>query len=158
MARRRSGSRSRRRSGPGRGVRSTARRANRLPPVRLVIRRSPYAIIRSPDRPIARLALAPREDRRHWSPSRFPIAARAFLQHASNFKAARVGRAARGKALTEKAKMSLVPAAVRFDDPRFVYVCERRKRRREVIFATGKGGKRGQRRPWRNEFSEIRCS
>lgn len=47
---------------------------------------------------------------------------------------------------------------VGFAQPAKVLICVRRTRRKQVIFATGKGGARGkQRRRRNNEFSQIRC-
>lgn len=48
---------------------------------------------------------------------------------------------------------------VGFQHPWQVMICIRRKRRKEVIFAKGKAGsgKRKQKRPHRNFWSEVRC-
>jgi len=48
---------------------------------------------------------------------------------------------------------------VGFQHPWQVIICVRRKRRREVMFAIGKAGsgQKRQRRPRRNEWSEVRC-
>lgn len=43
-----------------------------------------------------------------------------------------------------------------FAAPKYVAVCVRRKARREVLFAIGKGGG-GKRRGRRNQFSNVRC-
>lgn len=48
--------------------------------------------------------------------------------------------------------------AVGFANPVKVVLCVRRKRRKQVMFATGKAGKgKKQRRRRNNEFSQIRC-
>lgn len=50
------------------------------------------------------------------------------------------------------------PFAVRFADPRLVSICAKRKIRREVLFALGKGGKRGRlNKPRRNFWSRVSC-
>lgn len=46
--------------------------------------------------------------------------------------------------------------AVRFAIPKKIKLCVDRKKRREVIMATGKGGG-AHRKPRRNEFSSVRC-
>lgn len=51
----------------------------------------------------------------------------------------------------------LPTAKIGFADPLNVAVCVRRKQRREVLFAKHKAGRRGQRRPKRNWFSNIKC-
>lgn len=53
---------------------------------------------------------------------------------------------------------NILPFGVRFEEPRKVLVCVRRKQRREVLFAmkrTGKGG--GKRRHKRGPYSDVRC-
>ena len=44
-----------------------------------------------------------------------------------------------------------------FVDPLSVNICVRRQRRKEVMFATRRAGKVGQRRPRRTPFSSISC-
>lgn len=44
-----------------------------------------------------------------------------------------------------------------FVDPRSVLVCARRKMRREVLHALRKAGKRGQKTPRRNYWSDVHC-
>lgn len=46
---------------------------------------------------------------------------------------------------------------IAFAVPENVAICVRRKRRREVMFATRKNGKTGQRRPRRNAYSGVQC-
>lgn len=50
-----------------------------------------------------------------------------------------------------------VTAKLAFSSPDQVALCVRRKIRREVMFAKGKGGRRGQRRPRRSWYSRISC-
>lgn len=57
----------------------------------------------------------------------------------------------------KKANRNRVPTQFAFSAPGDVLVCVRRKRRKEVLHALRKTGKRGQRRPRRNRFSDIRC-
>lgn len=49
------------------------------------------------------------------------------------------------------------PRVVAFADPSSTLICMRRSRRREVMFARRKAGKRGQKRPRFNRFSKISC-
>lgn len=87
------------------------------------------------------------EDRRQWHPDGARRAAKAFNRWAPRVvvpKWAALGGAA-------------VTAKLAFTDPSSVAICVRRKIRREVMFARGHSGRRGQRRPKRNWFSTIRC-
>lgn len=53
---------------------------------------------------------------------------------------------------------SQTKAIVAFAEPKKVAVCIRRKTRKEVLFATGKGGSRKKQKPPRkSEFSDISC-
>lgn len=47
--------------------------------------------------------------------------------------------------------------AVMFQEPKKVLVCVRRKQRAEVLHATKRTGKGGQRKPRYNRFSDVRC-
>lgn len=49
-----------------------------------------------------------------------------------------------------------LPSGIRFADPQKVSLCVKRKTRREVIMAKGKGGG-AHRRPRRNQFSDVKC-
>lgn len=46
---------------------------------------------------------------------------------------------------------------VGFREPDRVFICARRKQRREVLMATGRGGGRHSRKPRRNRWSDVRC-
>lgn len=46
---------------------------------------------------------------------------------------------------------------VGFEKPRGVTICERRTRRREVLFARKKTGQSGQKKPRWSEFSTVQC-
>lgn len=53
---------------------------------------------------------------------------------------------------------NILPFGVRFEEPRKVLVCVRRKQRREVLFAlkrTGRGA--GKKRHKRSMYSDVRC-
>lgn len=50
-----------------------------------------------------------------------------------------------------------VSSRIGFANPWQVVICVRRKRRKEVMFATGRAGKGGQKSPKRNWYSEVRC-
>lgn len=52
---------------------------------------------------------------------------------------------------------SQTKAAVAFAEPTRLALCVRRNQRKEVLHATGKAGKRGQKKPRRNFFSRITC-
>lgn len=57
---------------------------------------------------------------------------------------------------TEGAR-SRVPYQIAFTAPKQTLVCVRRQRRKEVLFAKKKGGKRGQKKPRRSAYSNVRC-
>lgn len=46
---------------------------------------------------------------------------------------------------------------LRFKAPERVLICVRRHQRKEVMFATNKAGRGGQRRPTRNNYTNIHC-
>jgi len=50
-----------------------------------------------------------------------------------------------------------VPAFLRFDVPENVIICARRKIRKQVMHAFNNSGRGGQRKPRRNNNSDIRC-
>lgn len=53
---------------------------------------------------------------------------------------------------------SFTKALVAFAEPKKLALCVRRSQRKQVLFAKGIGGsKRPQRRPRKNEFSDISC-
>lgn len=82
------------------------------------------------------------------------------LSHPDPFRAPQAPRRsqARIKAYTKKVRSSYqAPAFYGFASPARVYRCVRRKIRTEVMHAKGYAGKRGQKRPVRNEFSDVRC-
>lgn len=116
-----------------------------LPKVRAVVRSHRFTSP-LPFRPLAPKRPAPLvafEDRRQWHPERWgrPVLG---LKRA----ATRVVVAPRsGPTLTSR---------IAFADPRKVFVCLRRKIRREVIHALGKGGG-GNKAPKRKPTSNIEC-
>lgn len=87
------------------------------------------------------------EDRRQWHPVGPQMPARAWNRNATRVIVPRYAKLA-GTAVTAK---------LAFSGPSSVAICVRRKRRREIMFAKGFGGRRGQRRPKRNWYSSIRC-
>lgn len=87
------------------------------------------------------------EDRRRFHPEGRRRPARAFNRWAPRIITP--GWAALGGAA--------VTAKLAFAEPSSVAICVRRKQRREVLLARGHGGKKGQRRPKRNWYSNIRC-
>lgn len=52
---------------------------------------------------------------------------------------------------------SRVPYQIAFTAPQETLVCVRRQRRKEVLHAHKKTGKRGQRKPRRSAYSNTRC-
>lgn len=81
------------------------------------------------------------EDRRRHHPDRRYRPALSFGRWRSTLKAIAFGSA----------------AMAAFNEPSRVAICVRRKIRREVMFARGKTGRRGQKRPKFNWFSRIAC-
>lgn len=59
-------------------------------------------------------------------------------------------------AVASSSPRSFLASGVRFADPRRVAICVRRKTRREVIMASGRGGG-FHRRPRRNFYSDVEC-
>jgi len=57
----------------------------------------------------------------------------------------------------KKTKSNFQHAQIAFTAPRETLVCVRRSRRKEVLFAKKKTGKRGQRRPRRSKWSSYKC-
>ncbi len=53
--------------------------------------------------------------------------------------------------------ISQTKAIVAFKAPQKVLICARRQIRKEVLHAYNKAGKTGQRRPRRNEYSNVSC-
>jgi hypothetical protein len=82
------------------------------------------------------------DDRRQWHPERWgrPV----------------VGLRRAATRLVVGKSPKRLPPTLAFMDPRRVVVCIRRKMRREVLHALGKGGG-GNRRPTRKPTSEIQC-
>lgn len=57
----------------------------------------------------------------------------------------------------KKGTRSRVPVQLAFTAPAETIVCVRRRRRKEVLFAKNKTGKRGQKRPRRTAWSDTKC-
>ena len=95
------------------------------------------------------------EDRRSFNPESIYAPARSFSKTRHRLIIPRVAKApARGR---PKQLELFPPAHIGFRAPEKVLICVRRKMRKEVMFATGKAGKAGQKKPRRNEYSEVHC-
>lgn len=108
----------------------------------------PYVINPLYVRPLVRSRwLSDIEDRRQWSPIDTPR-----TLNGMQF------RRLRQPGYTMDGMPSAI-ARIGFADPHRVVLCVRRKRRREIIFALGVGGRKGRRtrKPRRNKWSEVRC-
>lgn len=99
----------------------------------------PLVSPRSVSKPIVPLTLV--EDRRFYNPQSFNALSLSGKKHI----------------LTVPKRAPARAGAVYFRTSANVVLCVRRKRRREVIHALGHAGRRGQRRPRRNAFSQIFC-
>lgn len=98
------------------------------------------------------------EDRRTWHPEAAFRPPLLFSGNAARFDRL-VDRRSSPLQVRRGLRVRSQTKAVRaFDDPGYVALCVRRKKRREVIFAKRKAGKGSRRRHRRrNYFSEIRC-
>lgn len=113
----------------------------------------------TPFRPLAtlpRVAVSPVdlrvfEDRRLWHPDplRTPFA--------TWRSASRVFENVNRKSKQNSFSKTFSPGVLTFSAPDKVILCVRRKRRKEVLHALNKAGKRGQKRPKRNFWSSISC-
>lgn len=90
------------------------------------------------------------EDRRLWTPDPYLPAA-----PASWTRAARRQVIAESPAANLSSGLYTPSAAVGFAEPKKVSICVRRHVRREVLLATGKGGR--NRRGKRNWWSDVQC-
>lgn len=52
---------------------------------------------------------------------------------------------------------TFTPSSVAFKAPSRVVLCVKRQQRKEVIHAIGKAGRSGQRKPRRNQWSDVSC-
>lgn len=120
----------------------------------------PLALPTLPFQPAIRSPLTSVEDRRMWHPDPSPVARSSRRSrvpvHLPQAKR-RSGPLSRSpKFLLATARSHYLTSGLTFRAPQYVAVCVRRKRRREVLFARGKGG--GGKRPGRrNFFSNVRC-
>lgn len=110
------------------------------------------------------LNLRPFEDRRTFHPARLLAApvflggnppARSIVSAASPAPRRAIQRAVGVARLLENSRFPT--SRVRFAEASRVVICVRRKRRKEVLFARRKAGRRGQRRPRRNLWSDVQC-
>lgn len=109
-------------------------------------------------------ALRALEDRRTWHPEGPD---RPFRSYKSSLHRLVVGpvspprrrasRLSRTRDFQREA-FSTVPARIGFERPRSVAVCVRRQQRKEVMFATRKAGRSGQKKPRWNHASRISCA
>lgn len=86
------------------------------------------------------------EDRRTYHPKAEKRAARSFTRAQHQLVVA-----------PSTPKVAYPSAQVAFQAPDNVLVCVRRQRRKEVLHALQKAGKRGQKRPRRSYYSSIKC-
>lgn len=93
------------------------------------------------------------EDRRFFHPLGPARPAFAFPKSAARVVVPRT----RSRSAVDGAKARTLPHQLTFAAPDRVLICVRRKRRKEVLFAKRKAGKRGQRKPRRNYWSAISC-
>lgn len=112
--------------------------------------------------PVPRLAPAPTvwpsgllqaiEDRRLYHPEGPWAQPKGLFRTASEV----VGTPARSPRSVGGQRSGLSPDYFKFRSPKAVVKCVRRKQRREVLFATGKGG-RGWRKKRRDQWSDVHC-
>lgn len=92
------------------------------------------------------------EDRREWHPDPYPPA-REFRRSKARLDMAQPKR--RSTSL-RRSTLPLKAERLSFVQPAQVPICVRRKQRREVLLALGRGGGR-HRPPRRNRWSNVRC-
>lgn len=99
--------------------------------------------------PVVRSPLVEVEDYRLFTPDPVRKAKSSRRSSVSLQLAPAIGRPVSGRPFSDVQRLM-------FRAPKYVLVCVRRKQRKEVLFALGKGG-RGNRRGRRNFFSDVRC-
>lgn len=105
-----------------------------------------------------RSALRPVEDRRtfHPEPYRRPELFPTRPRPARVIALAK--QVSKPKALVRnQVRVAFPSARLGFVEPARTLICVRRKIRKAVLHATGRAGRRGQRKPRRNEHSEVKC-
>lgn len=157
----------------GRGISTTKSTANRRLP-REVTTPNLAAPVRKARRAIAtghfvtlNATLREAQDRRNWHPAaplHRPLKTVSGTPSYRLVVAKPKRKSGRSLALsraadTRRAAADSLPHRIAFDAPKEVLLCVRRQRRKEVIFATRKAGagKAKQRRPRRNQYSEVSC-
>lgn len=100
------------------------------------------------------------EDRRTWHPDGNNRSAKSFNNQ--NHRLRVVDKQYKRRRIDPQTNKhykigSQTKATVAFDAPEKVLVCVRRKIRQEVLHAIGKTGKKGQRKPKFNQYSNISC-
>lgn len=109
-------------------------------------------------KPIRRRNSIPRgiEDRRQFSP--YPAFERPYLTKRSTPSRILYSHARQTKTRSKAVPASTYPVShPAFVAPRRVLVCVRRQRRTEVLFALGKAGRKGQKRPRFSSTSNVSC-
>ena len=96
------------------------------------------------------------EDRRTWNPE-VTSPARSISKTRHRLKVVNRQPSKNADKFANLRNVSQTKAVVAFRTPAKVAICIRRKIRKEVLFATGKGGRVGQKRPRRNAYSSISC-
>lgn len=104
--------------------------------------------------------LRPYEDRRQWHPEGANRPARSFTQTRHRLvprKSSLYLKAGFQNPVYTQKLFDTIPIGIGFRTPGKVIICVRRKERREVMFATKKAGKGGQRTRHLNEYSGVKC-
>lgn len=96
------------------------------------------------------------EDRRTWNPE-VTSPARSISKTRHRLKVVNRQPFKNADKFSNLRNVSQTKAVVAFRTPAKVAICIRRNIRKEVLFAIGKGGKVGQKRPRRNAYSSISC-
>lgn len=98
------------------------------------------------------------EDRRFWYPEAYtrPVLTNTGLRHRLRAVTTRSVPMKSNYRFVQK-NFSAPPAQIGFVRPESMTICERRKRRRETLFARRKTGRGGQKKPIWNEYSYVHC-
>lgn len=107
--------------------------------------------------PPRRAALRLFEDRREWHPDGPDRAAKRFSGSRRPLRLVDRKMSNPDRFAHLRKFPSQTKAIVAFSEPSDVVVCVRRSIRREVMHATGKAGRRGQKKPKFNALSKISC-
>lgn len=110
---------------------------------------------------LARPALALVDDRRFHHPDGRARPAKKIngtrlSQHKVKGTRIKVHRGRDGRPMKSVIRIQTIPSRIKFATPKRVAICVRRKIRREVLLALGRGGGH-HRKPKRNRYSEVSC-